>query len=86
MVRRDDDQLDAVLFAWDALKHSARPTCAVCGTKVEEFTESDDHFMDRREFVAKCHGEREVVRLSADELRKGITFGFAFQNGTRRLP
>ena len=57
----------------------ARPTCAVCGKPVEEFTE-EDGFLDRyRVFTARCHGEREQVRVELELVHDDkIQFGLAF--------
>lgn len=58
----------------------ARPICDRCNKPVERMTEEHDDFCDRMIFVAECHGERERVEVTADELayHESIQFGRAF--------
>jgi len=63
---------------------SAAPLCAVCGVPVERFEEQEDAFMQRKVFIARCHGETERVVLSEAEC-SGVQLGQAFTSSARRL-
>lgn len=63
--------------------------CGVCGRLVDRVTGEEDAFMDRMVFVASCHGERERIDVSFDELNAAPTFelrGIAFATKVPRLP
>jgi len=69
-------------------KHlKSRPTCAVCGTPVESFTEEKDQALLQVVFVARCHGDQERVRLDSEVLQStsSVSFGLAFAASVRRL-
>lgn len=65
------------------------PTCAVCGRPVERVTEARDDFTQRVRITVSCHGDREHVDLTFEELNDGagerIRFGVAFATSPRRL-
>jgi hypothetical protein len=64
---------------------ATRPMCAVCGRIVERMEEEDDG--EEVVFTASCHGQRERVRLRAEEARLigKLSFGVAFASAPRRL-
>jgi hypothetical protein len=60
---------------------SARPRCAVCGHAVESFTEEVDRFAPRVRYVARCHGDTQIVNLPTEgpeAVRGSLEFGEAF--------
>jgi hypothetical protein len=65
-------------------KLQARPTCAVCQTPVEEFTEEDltGTLAGRVAFVARCHGSVDRIVVWKHQTR-GLNFGTAFSDPTR---
>lgn len=66
------------------------PWCAVCDKRCERVEEAFDQFMRRVVFTACCHGERERVILTEEELnvlegRVAIAAGIAFSGTRARL-
>lgn len=47
-----------------------RPVCDICNKPVESFVEQLDDFFREVRFVARCHGEREEVRVGELELAR----------------
>jgi hypothetical protein len=58
---------------------ASRPDCALCGKPVEDFTE-EEGFLDRfMVFTARCHGEKERIRVELEVIKDGrVSFGLAF--------
>ncbi len=63
----------------------AAPLCMVCRRPVEQLLEDDDG--TEVVFTAVCHGQRERVRLRAEEAAriKTLDFGLAFASGQRQI-
>ena len=71
-------------------KKYSPPMCARCLKQCDRLEESYDPFMSRIVYTAVCHGERERVIVTEEEMNMidgqiGISMGWAF-NGTRALP
>lgn len=65
-----------------AVRVRAVPICDRCDKPVDELTEEVDDFLRRVTFTAACHGERERVTLTLEELARlpdsRLDFGRAF--------
>lgn len=58
----------------------ARPLCAVCLRPVDHFEERVEHFIGRRVFIVRCHGQSQRISLDEAEMRhvRTIDLGRAF--------
>ena len=66
----------------DKAKIADWPICDLCNKPVESLERHDDHFRCEVIFIARCHGDKEVVRFYEEELfvmTTGIRAGRAFQ-------
>ncbi len=65
---------------------NTKPMCAACGHPVEEMTEEES--ADEVVWTARCHGERQRIRLGPKELAVvgRIDMGWAFVEAGKALP
>lgn len=62
------------------------PMCFICRKPVDSFTET--RFATRDEFTAKCHGETQVITITALQMAsmRGVTIDYAFRPISAALP